>query len=73
MVLGDHGRKFLYPYTLSQKFAHFPWKKLYNNSMYFRALCGTGVALSAGWLLVILKGKTILTQSLSLLTYLDLI
>lgn len=57
MVLGDHGRKILYPMTISQQFAHFPWKKVYQNSMYFRAFCATGLAFGLGWTYIILKGN----------------
>lgn len=56
MVLGDHGRRVLYPMSLSQHIASFPWRKFYHNSMYFRAFCATGLALATGWTYVILKG-----------------
>ncbi|CAF0937512.1 unnamed protein product [Brachionus calyciflorus] len=56
MVLGDHGRRVLYPMSLSQQFAAFPWKRLYGNSMYFRAFCATGLTLATGWAYIILKG-----------------
>jgi hypothetical protein len=59
MVLGDHGRNFLYPLTLTQRFASFPWAKMYTNSLYFRAFSATGVVLASAWAYIILKGKSI--------------
>jgi hypothetical protein len=53
MVLGDHGRKVLHPMTPFQRVALFPYGKLYKHSMYFRAICGVGVAVAAGWIYVI--------------------
>ena len=58
MVLGDHGRKILAPMTMSQKFAHFPWAKMYHNSMYFRAMCGVGLVFAAGWSYILVRGTT---------------
>ena len=57
MVLGDHGRKVLTPLTVTQSFARFPWAKFYKNSLYFRAMCGTGVVVASAWAYIILKGK----------------
>ncbi len=58
MVLGDHGRRVLYPMTFSQKLASFPWSKWYNSSMYFRAFCATGLTLAGVWSVILLKGKS---------------
>ena len=58
MTLGDHGRKVLYPMTISQKFYSFPWKRYYQNSLYFRYVCGCATFVGATWAYVLLRGNT---------------
>lgn len=68
MVLGDHGRKVLYPLTLSQRIATFPWAKMYKNSLYFRAFSATGLVLASAWAYIILKGSNLIQFSVSSFT-----
>ncbi len=56
MVLGDHGRKVLYPMSLAQRFAVFPWKRYYQNSLYFRSVCWCASVVGVGWVYVLAKG-----------------
>ena len=56
MVLGDHGRKVLYPMNFIQRFATFPWARYYQGSMYFRAASACGLAVASTWLYVLVKG-----------------
>ena len=57
MVLGDHGRKLLRPLTPFQTFISFPWKRLYNHSIYFRQLSKIGVGVFLVWTYVGFKGE----------------
>jgi hypothetical protein len=56
MVLGQHGRRFLYPLTATQRVVSFPWKKLYNQSLYFRMVARVSVFTAAAWAYADIKG-----------------
>jgi hypothetical protein len=57
MVLGEHGKTVLRPMTLAQHFYSFPWKRFYNNSLYFKSVCGVAAVVGSFWAYAIVRGE----------------
>ena len=49
MVYGDHGRKLLYPLSMANHAAKFPFKEFYAKSLHFRVMCRTAAVLLVGY------------------------
>jgi hypothetical protein len=59
MVLGEHGRRLLRPMTPLQCAVAFPWKRLYNHSIYFRMFSRVTVGMFCVWGYIGYKGKSL--------------
>lgn len=57
MVLGNHGRRLLYPMTPLQGVLTLPWSKLYKQSLFFRTMTNVFAGTLAVFGYVGYKGK----------------